>query len=47
MLTAMNSGDMKDKFEKIVERKDQLRKLKDDFELLATEKPWILQKISL
>ena len=47
MLTAMNSGDMKDKFEKIVDRKDQLRKLKDDFELLATEKPWILQKISL
>ena len=47
MLKAVNSGDMKDKFEMIKNRQVQLKKLKDDFVLLASEKPWVLQKISL
>ena len=47
MLKTVNSGDMKDKFEKIKDRKEQLKQLRDDFDLLASEKPWVLQKISL
>ena len=47
MPKAVNSGDMRAKFEKIKDRKDQLKLLKEAFDLLASEKPWVLQKISL
>ena len=47
MFKTLNSGDMKDKFEKIKDRKKQLKELRDKFEELASEKPWVLQKISL
>ena len=47
MLAVVNQGEMQDKFEMIKDRKNQLETLKDNFELLALEKPWVLQKISL
>jgi hypothetical protein len=47
MLRTLDSGDMKDKFEKIKDRKEQLKELRDKFEELVSEKPWVLQKISL